>query len=82
MREKYPALPGPQSYKHINITSKRLKDVKGTHTVNYHSEIDTISIQHEAHSRKGFALGALLAAEWLVGKKGVFTMKDVLQLKS
>mgnify|MGYP001027001983 FL=1 len=66
----------------IDITSKRLKDVKGTHTVNYHSEIDTISIKHEAHSRKGFALGALLAAEWLIGKKGVFTMKDVLQLKS
>lgn len=66
----------------INITSKRIKDVKGTHRVNYHSEIDTISIQHEAHSRKGFALGALLAAEWLVGKKGIFTMKDVLQLKS
>lgn len=66
----------------INITSKRIKDVKGTHRVNYQSEIDTISIQHEAHSRKGFALGALLAAEWLVGKKGIFTMKDVLKLKS
>ena len=66
----------------INITSKRIKDLKGTHRVNYQSEIDTISIQHEAHSRKGFALGALLAAEWLVGKKGIFTMKDVLKLKS
>jgi 4-hydroxy-tetrahydrodipicolinate reductase len=65
----------------IKITAKRVKDVKGTHTINYQSEIDTISIQHEAHSRQGFALGALIAAEWLLGKKGVFTMKDVLKLK-
>lgn len=65
----------------IKITSKRVKDVKGTHTINYQSEIDIISIQHEAQSRQGFALGALIAAEWLLGKKGVFTMKDVLKLK-
>ena len=45
------------------------------------SNIDTISIKHEAHSRDGFALGALLAAEWLADKKGIFTMKDVLQIK-
>jgi len=65
----------------IKITAKRVKDVKGTHTIKYQSEIDTISIQHEAHSRQGFAIGALIAAEWLLGKKGVFTMKDVLKLK-
>ena len=67
--------------KNIMITSKRVTNVKGTHTINYQSEIDTISIQHEAHSREGFALGALIAAEWLIGKKGVFSMKDVLKLK-
>ena len=65
----------------INITAKRIDDVKGTHIINYDSEIDTISIKHEAHSRDGFALGAILAAEWLVDKKGVFTMKDVLKIK-
>ena len=67
--------------KNIMITSKRVTNVKGTHTINYQSEIDTISIQHEAKSREGFALGALIAAEWLVGKKGVFSMKDVLKQK-
>ena len=65
----------------IHITSIREGDVKGTHSVEYHSEIDTICISHEAHSREGFALGAILAGEWLIGKKGVFTMKDVLNLK-
>jgi 4-hydroxy-tetrahydrodipicolinate reductase len=43
--------------------------------------VDQIEIQHTAHSREGFALGALLAAEWLVGKKGVYSMKDVLNLR-
>lgn len=65
----------------INITAKRKNDIKGTHIINYDSNIDTISIKHEAHSRDGFALGAILAAEWLVNKKGIFTMKDVLQIK-
>ncbi len=62
----------------LNITSKREEDVKGTHIVSYTSEIDTISFKHEAHSREGFAKGAILAAEWLKDKKGIFTMKDVL----
>ncbi len=65
----------------INITAKRINDMKGTHEVIYNSKIDTISIKHQAHSRDGFALGAILAAEWLVDKKGVFTMKDVLNIK-
>lgn len=65
----------------INITAKRINDIKGTHIINYDSNIDTISIKHEAHSRDGFALGAILAAEWLADKKGIFTMKDVLQIK-
>ncbi len=65
----------------IPITARREPDVPGTHTVKYQSEIDTISIHHEAHSRQGFALGAVIAAEWLFGKKGVFTMNNVLNIE-
>ena len=65
----------------LPIFAKRIDDVKGTHTVSYASEIDTITLKHEAHSRDGFAIGALLAAEWLLGKRGVYSMKDVLQIK-
>ena len=60
------------------IHSHRVDDVPGTHVVTYHSAVDTIEIKHTAHNRKGFAKGALLAATWLVGKQGVFSMKDVL----
>jgi 4-hydroxy-tetrahydrodipicolinate reductase len=63
---------------HLRISSLRLPNVPGTHTVHYRSEVDSISITHEAFGRKGFALGAVLAAEWLLGKKGMFTMKDML----
>lgn len=62
----------------IQINAYREAEVPGTHKVKYVSEEDTIEIQHTAHSRKGFALGAVLAAEWIYGKKGVFSMKDVL----
>jgi 4-hydroxy-tetrahydrodipicolinate reductase len=62
----------------IPIVAKRIDDVPGTHSVEYKSDVDTIDIKHTAHSRNGFALGAVIAAEWLVDKKGVFTMKDVL----
>jgi 4-hydroxy-tetrahydrodipicolinate reductase len=62
----------------LGITSYRQPDVPGTHSIHYKSDVDTISISHEAHSRKGFALGAVIAAEWLQKKKGVFTMNDVL----
>ena len=65
----------------LTIKAKRVEDVKGTHVVDYVSNIDTITIKHEAHTRDGFAMGAILAAEWLIDKKGVFTMKDVLNLK-
>lgn len=65
----------------IPIVAKRIPEVPGTHTVEYKSEVDTIEIKHTAHNRGGFALGAVAAAEWLVGKQGVFTMKDVLGLK-
>ena len=62
----------------IEINAKRIENIPGTHSVFYDSEVDQIEIKHTAHSREGFALGAVVAAEWLVGKKGVFTMKDVL----
>ena len=63
------------------IKAERVPKVPGTHTVTYTSAVDTIEIKHEAHNREGFALGAVVAAEWIFGKKGVFTMKDVLNLK-
>ena len=62
------------------ITSKRIDPAPGTHSIKYHSEIDDIEIIHTAHSRKGFAGGAVIAAEFLKGKTGVYTMKDVLGL--
>jgi len=62
----------------IIIEAQRVKMTPGTHIINYKSEVDTISIKHEAHSRKGFALGAVIAAEWIQNKKGVFSMRDVL----
>ncbi|MDM1524211.1 4-hydroxy-tetrahydrodipicolinate reductase [Empedobacter stercoris] len=64
----------------IPVEAKRIEDVPGTHIVQYNSEVDTIEISHTAHSRKGFALGAVIAAEWIWNKQGVFTMKDVLEL--
>lgn len=65
----------------ILIETKRIGTVPGTHTVTYNSAVDAIEIKHTAHNREGFALGAVIAAEWIVGKHGVFTMKDVLNLK-
>ncbi|WP_029034774.1 4-hydroxy-tetrahydrodipicolinate reductase [Salinimicrobium terrae] len=62
----------------IPVTAKRIENVPGTHTISYNSEVDTIKIEHIAHSRDGFALGAIIAAEWLQDKKGVYSMKDVL----
>ncbi|HWV68321.1 4-hydroxy-tetrahydrodipicolinate reductase [Chitinophaga sp.] len=64
----------------LPIISKRIDPAPGTHTVNYTSAIDDITITHTAHSREGFAAGAVVAAEWLKGKTGVFTMRDVLNL--
>jgi len=64
----------------IKIDAKRIENVPGTHSVFYDSAVDTIEIKHTAHSREGFAFGAVIAAEWLHNKKGVFTMKDVLGL--
>ena len=64
----------------IQIDAIREGEVPGTHNVTYESSIDAISIKHEAHNREGFALGAVVAAEWIVGKKGIFKMNDVLNL--
>jgi len=64
----------------IKIDAKRIDSIPGTHSVFYNSDVDTIEIKHIAHNREGFALGSVIAAEWLVGKSGIFTMKDVLQL--
>ena len=68
------------SEENIPITAIRTPNVPGTHTVSYHSEIDAIDIKHTANNRHGFALGAVIAAEWLVNKTGVYTMRDVLNL--
>ena len=62
----------------ININSLREKEVNGVHKVTYSSENDIISIKHEALNRKGFALGAVISAEWLVNKKGCFSISDML----
>ena len=66
--------------KEIGILAKRIENVPGTHKINYESEVDSISIKHTAQSREGFALGAVIAAEWIHNKTGVFTMKDVLNI--
>jgi 4-hydroxy-tetrahydrodipicolinate reductase len=62
----------------LQIISKREENVPGTHFVSYESSIDKIELSHTAYSRKGFASGALLAAEWLKDKKGAYSMEDVL----
>jgi 4-hydroxy-tetrahydrodipicolinate reductase len=63
------------------IIAHRIDSYPGTHKVTYHSPVDDIEIIHTAHSRQGFALGAVLAAEFLAGKKGIFEMKDVLGIR-
>ncbi len=64
----------------IPITAIREGEVPGTHTITYASAVDDLVIQHAAHNRNGFALGAIIAAEWILGKNGVFSMKDVLNI--
>jgi len=65
----------------VPIFAHRVENVPGTHKVSYDSAIDTIDIIHTAHNRDGFALGAVLAAEFIAGKQGIFSMKDVLGIK-
>ncbi|MEL6976059.1 MAG: 4-hydroxy-tetrahydrodipicolinate reductase [Bacteroidota bacterium] len=73
-------LVGESETHDIPISSERIGTVPGTHTITYKNTIDTLQIEHKAHNREGFALGAVMAAEWILGKKGVFTMRDVLNL--
>ena len=70
----------PEEKGKLNITSEREPDVVGTHIVTYSSEVDQIELGHIAHSRAGFAEGAVMAAEWLAGRQGVYGMKDMLNL--
>jgi len=69
-----------QSKNQLSIISKRIDPAPGTHSIKYSSMIDDIEICHTAHSRKGFASGAVLAAEFLHSKKGIYSMKDVLNI--
>ena len=64
----------------LPIKVNRLGDVKGNHIVKYNSSIDTIKIEHDAKSREGFALGSIIASEWIIGKTGVFSFNDVLKI--
>lgn len=64
----------------LHINSVRKDNIPGTHEVCYTSPVDTIEIKHTAHNRDGFALGAVIAAEWIADKKGIFSMKDVLNI--
>ena len=72
--------PSPKRSASLPIRAIRRDSVPGTHNVKYSSEIDDIEIIHTAHSRKGFALGAVMAAEYIHDKKGVFSMKDLLKI--
>ena len=73
-------LGAAQTQDELSIEALREPDTPGTHKVFYKSAIDQITLEHQAHSREGFASGALLAAQWVVGKTGIFSMKDVLHL--
>jgi len=79
-RKKYWVKEQSDDPEGLSIASKRIDSTPGTHEINYHSAIDSITIRHTAHSRQGFASGALMAAEWLIGKEGVFGMEDMLPM--
>lgn len=72
------ALNSVKSKEELRIVDKRIAAVPGTHTVLYHSPIDSIELRHTAYSREGFATGAVLAAEYIQGKRGIFGMSDML----
>ncbi|MBB5648741.1 4-hydroxy-tetrahydrodipicolinate reductase [Pedobacter cryoconitis] len=65
----------------VLIASQRIENIPGTHTVIYSSEVDEIELKHTAHSRAGFALGAVVAAEWLQNKQGFYNISDIFNLK-
>jgi 4-hydroxy-tetrahydrodipicolinate reductase len=74
------SLGATQNPSALVINSFRIDPAPGTHVVKYQSAVDDIEITHTAHSREGFAQGAVLVAEWMVGKKGVYSMNDFLNL--
>jgi 4-hydroxy-tetrahydrodipicolinate reductase len=74
-------IPAQLSQNILPIEAQRKEGVPGTHTITYASDIDSIEFTHTAHNRKGFALGAVLAAEFIFNKKGIFTMKNVLNIQ-
>ncbi|MBS1774379.1 MAG: 4-hydroxy-tetrahydrodipicolinate reductase [Bacteroidetes bacterium] len=80
-RKKHWAKESTDNPEAFPIIAHRTENVPGTHNVKYSSEIDDIEIIHTAHNRKGFALGAVLAAEYINGKEGIFEMRDVLGIK-
>ena len=80
-RKKHWAKESTDSSDEFPIVAHRIDNIPGTHKITYHSAIDNIEITHTAHNRQGFALGAVLAAEFISGKQGIFTMKDVLGLR-
>lgn len=72
---------GEEAQEHnLKIEAFREGEVPGTHIISYESKVDTLTIKHEAKGREGFASGAVIAAEWLIGKQGVFGMRDLLNL--
>ena len=72
--------PKDQDLENLKIEVVREEGIPGTHEIKYNSEVDDIVIRHTAHNRKGFALGAVIASEWIQNKSGVFSMRDVLNL--
>ena len=78
-RKKEWVTPKPSNAESLVISSIRIDPAPGTHVVKYQSAVDDIEIRHTAHSREGFARGAVLVAEWLPGKKGIFSMDDFLK---
>ncbi len=80
-RKEHWAKESTNDPKQFPIIAHRIDNIPGTHKITYHSPIDDIEIIHTAHNRQGFALGAVLAAEFIAGKKGVFEMKDVLGIR-
>lgn len=79
-RKKTWSITQPIVPSELSIVAHRIDEVPGTHNVKYSSDIDEIELIHTAHNRDGFALGAVVTAEFLQGKKGIFKMKDVLGL--
>jgi 4-hydroxy-tetrahydrodipicolinate reductase len=75
-------IKGNDSQEALPIYAERLPNVPGTHILSFESSVDCIKLEHEAKNREGFAIGAIVAAEWLIGKTGVFGMSDLLNFEN